>query len=187
MTFLHTLFARTLLAFALIAGAGAAVAGPMYHVDIDTTKYSGAGGLQLTFLGAGSADPLTASVSNLNGAFVGTPELVDVALDNGVLTFANSGFSEFFQEITLGGMFGFDVRFDGDLLGVGGTTFNVGLLGADDYLALSAVSITLAEGLPPVLTGSEFGSAAAVPEPSTLLSLFTGIGLLGFTLRRRVR
>jgi hypothetical protein len=190
MNFLQNLFARSLLAFALAASAGAALAGPTYHVNVDTNKYAdlGIGGFQLTFLTqGGQTDPLTATVSGLSGAFLDTPELTNVGTDNGVLTFSNDSFSEFFQLITLGGLFSFDVSFDGIPGGAGGTSLNVGLYGPLDVLELNAVNISLAAGEPISVVNGESGSATAVPEPSTLLSLFTGFGLLGFTLRRRVR
>lgn len=198
MTSIRSLFARVLLATALCATGTAAVAGPVYtyHVDLDTSKYAGLGfgGLQLTFLSAGMPDPLSATVRGLRGDFVGSPELYNVNVENGVMRFSSAEFNEFYQVVKLGGVFSFDVDFDGSFGGDGGTGLNVGLYDVDDVSfdliadpAPSAVFINFSTGEPAWVETIEGGSAVQVPEPSTLLSLFTGIGLLGFTLRRRKR
>ena len=193
MSIFKHLFSRAALAVALLAGMGAAWAGPSYHVAIDTTASAGDGYLQMDFLAFGATDPLTATVSQLQGAFTGTPELINVGSGaDGALTFNNAAFSEFFQSIALGGLFSFDLSFDGTPAGVGNTGFSVSLLnGAGDYLSFQAVQIGLDGNGTTVSADPAFASvtpaATDVPEPAELATLLTGLGLMGFTLRRRSR
>jgi hypothetical protein len=182
-----TLFSRALLVLALVSGS--VFAGPMYHVSISTRSFSGDGGLELTFAGAGT-DLSTATLSNFGGAF---GEVLDASgVTGGVdgTLSMSSAQSWLWQAVTFGGLFSFDIAFDGPASGVDGTTFAVNLTQGQDYLVAGAAQIDLLPGTEPVVTGSDIAlvtPAADVPEPSTLLSVFTGIGLLGFTLRRRAR
>ena len=192
MTNLNTLFSRALLALALLAGAGAAAASPIYHVALDTAGATGEGGLQIDFLPFATNDVLTATISGLSGAFTGTPELVNVTQSGGSYTFKSDAFSEFFQTITLGDKFGFDVTFGGLPTDGGSTGLTVSLIGATgDYLSYAAAQISLQQGSAPVVTVdpsvAAVTPAAAVPEPSDLLLVASGLMLLTWTQRRRVR
>lgn len=194
MTIFKHLFSRAALAFALLAGMGAAWAGPSYHVTLDTSASSGDGYLQLDFLAFGNVDPLTATLTNLQGAFTGTPDLANVTSGaNGSLTFSNDAFSEFFQSLMLGGQFSFDLSFGGTPAGSGTTGFTASLLnGAGDYLSFNAVQIGLnADGVTvatvPLASVTPAAVGADVPEPADWALVMSGLGLMGFALRRRVR
>lgn len=192
MTNLNTLFSRALLALALLAGAGAATASPIYHVALDTHGASGDGGLQIDFLPFGTNDVLTATISGLAGAFTGTPDLVNVTQSGGSYTLKSDAFSEFFQTITLGGQFGFDVTFAGMPTDGGTTGLTVSLIGATgDYLSFGAAQISLQQGSAPVVSVDPGVAAVTpanpVPEPSDLLLMASGLVLLTWTQRRRMR
>ena len=185
MTNLKTLFSRALLALALLGGA--ATASPIYHVALDTAGTSGDGYLQIDFLPFGTTDVLTATISGLDGAFTGTPDLANVTQSGGAYTLSSDAFSEFFQTITLGGKFGFDVTFGGVPRDAGSTGLTVSLLDAGfDYLALPAAQITLVAGeAPAVAVDPAFASVNAVPEPRDWLLVATGLILLAAMQRRR--
>lgn len=188
MTNLKTIFSRALLALALLAGAGVASASPIYHVALDTAGTGGDGFLQIDFLPFGTSDVLTATISNLEGAFDGTPDLVNVTQSGGAYTFASDAFSEFFQAIALGGTFGFDVSFGGVPTEGGSTGLSVSLLDAGgDYLSFQAAQISLAAGGPPaVATDPAFATVNAVPEPADWMLVVTGLVLLtALQLRRQ--
>jgi hypothetical protein len=185
MTNLKTLFSRALLALALLGGA--ATASPIYHVALDTAGTSGAGFMQIDFLPFATTDVLTATISGLDGAFTGTPDLVNVVQSGGSYTLSSDAFSEFFQSITLGGKFGFDVTFGGVPLDAGSTGLTVSLLDdAFNYLAFPAAQITLAAGeAPAVAVDPAFASVNPVPEPKDWLIVATGLVLLGALQKRR--
>lgn len=195
MTHLNKLFARTLVAAALLGAVGAASADVMYHVDINTAGFATGGAttgyLDLSFAGAGALDVLTATVSHLQGDFFNLPQLSDVGVNpDGSLLFDSSLFSDFYAQIGLGQVISFDVSFSGMPPDAGSANFAADLLNGDGSAYLSnAVSFALMpDSAPTVVTDAGVGSvqlAAAVPEPSMLLSLFTGLGLMGLTLRRR--
>jgi hypothetical protein len=181
---LKTLFSRALLALALLGGA--ATASPIYHVALDTSGTSGDGFLQIDFLPFGTTDVLTATISGLSGAFTGTPDLVNVTQSGGAYTLSSDAFSEFFQAITLGGTFGFDVTFGGVPLDAGSTGLTVSLLdGAFNYLAFPAAQISLVAGEAPAIAADPaFATVNKVPEPADWLLVATGLILLG-AMRRR--
>lgn len=192
MTNLNTLFSRALLALALLAGAGAAAASPIYHVALDTNGASGEGGLQIDFLPFATNDVLTATISGLSGAFTGTADLINVTQSGASYTLKSDAFSEFFQTITLGGQFGFDVTFGGLPTDGGSTGLTVSLIDATgNYLSYGAAQISLQQGSAPVVAVDPGVAAVtpvnAVPEPSDLLLVASGLMLLTWTQRRRVR
>lgn len=181
---LKTLFSRALLALSLLAGA--ASANPVYHVALDTTGTSGDGYMQIDFLPFATSDVATATISGLDGAFTGTPDLVNVVQSGGAYTFSTDAFSEFFQSITLGGTFGFDVAFDGAPADGGSATLSVSLLDSPTtYLAFPAAQISLAAGMPPAIDADPvFAAVSPVPEPADWMLVATGL-LLMTALRRR--
>ena len=183
------LFTRALLALTLLLGALPAFAGPTYKVAVDTASFSTARYLDLQFIGLGSAGPATAYVSNLSGAFTGfTPEgNVDGDLSSGFIFDNGGGFNAVLFDLTPGGLFQFDVRFDGSDFG-DGTTFSVGLLDeALENLLGAFVRIELMPGAPDVVDAPAGVDVAAVPEPSDWMLLATGLFLLGVTRRMQRR
>ncbi|WP_075795317.1 NF038129 family PEP-CTERM protein [Massilia putida] len=176
---------RALLALYLLAGA--ATASPVYHVALDTAGTSGDGFMQIDFLPFGTTDVLTATISGLDGAFTGTPDLVNVTQSGGAFTFSSDAFSEFFQSILLGGTFGFDVTFGGVPVNPGSTGLTVSLLdSAGGYLSFNAAQISLVAGEPPaVVVDPAFAAVNPVPEPADWLLVATGLMLLGAMRRRR--
>jgi hypothetical protein len=185
MTNMNTLFSRALLALSLLAGT--ATASPIYHVALDSTGTSGDGYMQIDFLPFGTTDVLTATISGLDGAFTGTPDLINVTQSGGTFTLKSDAFSEFFQSILLGGKFGFDVTFGGVPTDAGSTGLTVSLLDdAFNYLAFPAAQISLVAGAAPaVAVDPAFATVNAVPEPKDWLLVATGLILLGAIQRRR--
>lgn len=198
------LLGQCLLAAALASSALSAIAASTsYHVAVDTTGLSGTGSLDM-FLGSGTtALPLTATLSNFSAAF----GAVDLALSGdyavgpgGSFTLVNGlGYNDLTRFLALGGMVGFDVAFSGafiDTVGNEGGLFNVGLYDASGDLVgnpFGIASITLDATSPTTFTlAAEQGlatvsaiTASAVPEPSALLMMLTGLGLVGFMARRK--
>jgi hypothetical protein len=193
---LKYLISQALLGMALLGGAGMASAGATYHVDIDTTGFAagGTGYLDLNFASFGTADPLTATVTHLQGGFLGNPDTANVGIGaNGALTFTSALASDYFQQILLGRGISFDISFEGMPSEGASAGFTADLLNGDqtDYLA-RAVAFALQPGAAPTYetvagVATVQAASTAVPEPSILLSMATGIGMLGLLLRRRVR
>jgi hypothetical protein len=190
---LKNLFSRVLLALMLVTGASAALAGPMYRVSVDTSTLVGQGLLDFAFLGLDSAAPASAMLSNFSGDFGAGSFIEGEAsgdVTSGVVLGNGSGLNAFTQEVNLGGVFGFDVRF-GELGSSGdGTTLGVALytLGFGDYL-LSQGNLVSFELMPETAVGVSFDAAAVrvaeVPEPAALAMLMLGLGLMAFTVRQR--
>ncbi|WP_338681228.1 NF038129 family PEP-CTERM protein [Janthinobacterium sp. TB1-E2] len=195
---------RAVLAAVLAASSSLALAGPLgYHVEIDTSQFSGAGFLDFAFIAGNSPAPgASAVLSNFSGAF-GALESMEGNVSGslpGTLTFGNSGaYNDWFHNVTLGGKFGFNIVFGGDFLntaGNAGTTFGVGLLDTTGMAYLGNVNGNLVQfeltpmtgGLPASIAGSTYASIAsisAVPEASEWMMLTGGLALIGFALRRR--
>jgi hypothetical protein len=190
MTTLKTLLiyplSRALLALYLLAGA--ATASPIYHVALDTAGTSGDGFMQIDFLPFGTTDVLTATISGLDGAFTGAPDLSNVTPSGGTYTLKSDAFSELFQTILLGGKFGFDVTFGGMPSDAGSTGLTVSLLDSDgnSLSPEAAAQISLVAGEPPaVVVDPAFATVIPVPEPADWMLVATGLILLGAMQRRR--
>ncbi|WP_219117552.1 NF038129 family PEP-CTERM protein [Janthinobacterium sp. UMAB-56] len=203
-TKLHLTLRRAVLATLLAASSSLALADPLaYHVEIDTSAFSGAGFLDFAFIAGNSPAPgASATLSNFSGAF-GALESQEGSVSGslpGTLTFGNSGaYNDWFHNVTLGGKFGFNIVFGGDFLntsGNAGTTFGVGLLDATATSYLGNINGNLLQfeltplngGLPASIAGSTYASIAsisAVPEASEWMMLTGGLALIGFALRRR--
>lgn len=195
---------HAVLAAVLAGSSSVALADPLgYHVEIDTSQFSGAGFLDFAFIAGNSPAPgATATLSQFTGAF-GALETQEGSVSGsapGTLTFGNSGaYNDWFQNVTLGGKFAFNIVFGGDFLttaGNAGTTFGVGLLDATATSYLGNVNGNLLQfeltplngGLPASIAGSTYASIAsisAVPEASEWMMLTGGLALIGFALRRR--
>ena len=192
--------ARLLAATCMCLCAGAALAVPFvpfHHVDIDTsTLGTGTAYLGIDFLSVGGATPASATVANLTGALLGTPEASGSAtLDPaGILTFtSDAGGGDWFQAVQLGGHFGFDVSFLSSA-GSDGSTFSWFLFDDTHYLGVDGNlgSIELhpdapADALLTVAPDNAFSTVRAVPEPSTLLLVaLAGCGLMAARRGRRL-
>ena len=195
---------RAVLAALLAGSSSLALADPLgYHVEIDTSAFSGAGFLDFAFIAGNSPAPgASATLSNFSGAF-GALESQEGNVSGSVpgsLTFGNSGaYNDWFHNVTLGGKFAFNIVFGGEFLntaGNAGTTFGVGLLDASGTAYLGNVNGNLLQfeltpltgGVPASIAGSTYASIAsisAVPEASEWMMLTGGLALIGFALRRR--
>jgi hypothetical protein len=192
-TFKHRA-ARLLAATWMCLCAGAALAVPVHHVDIDTsTLGAGTAYLGLTFLSVDGATPASAAVTNLAADLLGVPVATGSVAGGppGALTFTSAaGGGDWFQAIQLGGHVGFDVSF---LFGAGsdGSTFSWSLFDDTHYLGVDGDlgSIALHPDAPPaerltIAPDNAFSAVRAVPEPSTLLLMALSGGML-VALRRR--
>ncbi len=203
MTNITSMLRKCLLAVTLAATALGAWAAPTsFHVNLNTaTLGAEAKYIDFLFSRAGTAPQVTATVSNLTGAFGSVFEqdgLVTLNA-NGSFSIGNGAAPGELNYIDFnaifGGNFGFDVSFDTAFLGdasLDGSQFSVSVLDADfapvgaDVLALfdlnsAGISTTSFGGLA-TITAID---ATSVPEPSSMLMMMTGLGLVGFTARRR--
>ena len=178
---------RLFAALALAMATGMAAAGPLYHVSIDTSAFSGTGWLDLQFNPGFDGTPATATLSNFSGALAAgmTPEVQGAVGSSlpGPVTFANStAFNALFQAVQLGGILGFDLEFLGT-----SSVFSVGLYGGDQVTALgnpdpftnSLVTFELGQGAdihdPALVTVAE---VVAVPEPPVCLLMAAALAAI---------
>jgi hypothetical protein len=192
---LKKILSRSLLAMALGA-CGSVFAAPVYHVTIDTSTLGNSNAVLDLELGAltGSAAPVTATLNHFMGAY-GASDFsggANGSIGSSVRLVNDAGYSGLLQSIMLGGLFSFDLSFDVGTGGLDGSSFTAMLYNADLTATLGMdtplVEIDLMPGQADIVSPvNAFAGVTAVPEPSTLLSMVTGLGLLGFGLRRRPR
>lgn len=185
---IHVFFARALVGLLLVTATGAALAGPIYRVSIDTGNWSGSGYLNLTLTGLSNATPVTATVSNFKGSF-GTESFTQgqVSGDVGSALSLVQGpsFNELLQSIDFGGIFSFDVRFEisPDLLD--GSNFGVALVNASQtaYAAGTSGDIAAIALMPGAADGlwaaQGLASVTEVPEPGSAAIVALGLLLAG--------
>lgn len=189
-----TFLRQCLLAVTLAATALGALAGPTsFHVNLNTSALAKPTYIDLFFSAASNAAPASATVSNFTGAF-GSVDYADGAVvfnADGSITIGNSPFSNMVGfKVLFGDTFGFDVSFNSDFLNgnsIDGSTFSVSALDAGlNPIGGPLVTFDLFGGAGiAVGADGQFASVTAVPEPSELLLMMTGLGLIGFVHRRR--
>jgi hypothetical protein len=195
-----TFVPQCLLACALFAH-GVAQAVPGYHVTVNTAAYTGQALMDFTFLANAGATPATAVLNNFVGAF--GPEFDRstgvTGLVPGLVALGNQGGGSYFtQWVSLGGLFGFDVHFDGDYAStanIDASQFNATLYSGDFGRYIGASGSFAAFELLPLSNGSPgqvlvsspngMGTVSAIPEPSGLF--VSGMVMLGLLQRRKRR
>jgi len=188
----------------MLLAHNAAHAIPTYHVSIDTAGLTGRGLMDFTFLANAGATPASAVLNNFSGAFGATFDRSAGAaggIPGGIVLGNQDGGDYLTQFVDLGGLFSFDVRFDGDFANtenVDESQFDATLYN-DDLTAYLGGAGSFAEfvlvpessGKPgTVLASSPTGLAsvarlAEVPEPSSPLLALTALGMLGLARSRR--
>jgi len=191
---MKALFLRAMLALSIALGAPVAMAGPIYHVSVDTSSLSGAGFLSLSMSGFDDSGTPKAFASNFSGNF-GADAFPQGDVSGNIIDGVHLGIAEVAnyldQAVTFGGLFSFDVRFDG-VLGDAASTFGVALLG-EDFMYVGGfgnlVDISLIpDGTINVdLLAPGLVSVAEVPEPGEWMLLATGLLLIGMTRRMQLR
>lgn len=204
---MHNIRNRAALCLATLAllASHAAQALPNYHVSIDTRSFSGPALLDFTFLANAGATPASATLANFSGAFGATfdasPGVAGALPASAVLGNQNGG-DYLTRFVQLGGWFSFDISFGGAFAtteNIDASLFAATLYNADlsGYIgeAGSLVEFSLlpqVDGTPGGI-GVTAGALASVneispvPEPSALLMLLGGLGLLGWQRRRQLR
>lgn len=178
-----------------------ALAGPMYHVTIDTSSLLETSGLLDFALTSNAASPDLTSVTltNFSGNFGAESgregDVTDIA--GGYAIGSGAGLSWLTRIVNLGGSFSFAVGFADSFGGIDGVGLAVSLFDADmtRYLGVDGplVSFELVPemgGEPSFVTVSAdnaLASVAEIPEPSELLLMLTGLAMLGLVSRRARR
>jgi hypothetical protein len=191
---LKSLLLHALVATSIFCGAGHASAGPLYHVVIDTRALSGSGGY-LDFLFAGPATPASpaATISNVAGLFDESDTFAwgnaQGSLASGLLL---GNADEFGEWLHFGGLLSFDLSFAGlGDPGAPGIDLSVALLDADQFSYApgtngNVATFSLQSGAPDDVTVDRgLATLTAIPEPSSLAQMATGLALLAGALRRR--
>lgn len=193
MHFLHTLTLRAMLAMALLCGAGQALAGPVYHVTINTTALAGQSGyLDFLLLGLSGAAPVEASITNFTGNFAASSFATGDAsgtVAGGLRIGNHKAWNEFGQWANFGGLFKFDVSFSGNTGNGPGSNLGIALLDAGfNYLGTASdlVTFALQPGTADVVSAdAALASVSTVPEPSAALLLALGAAVLLLSRRQR--
>jgi hypothetical protein len=197
MTNLKTFIRQCLLAVALAGMALGASAGPVnFHVNVNTATLNGPGLISFYFSKLGAAGPVTAKVTNIMGDAGAVTPTGEVTVDAGGFTIANGEPLLNFADVdaAFGGQFSFDIAFSGgfmDEAGLDSSTLFLSLLGTDygvlagDDFGVAQFNVLPGMGIAANAAFPQFVSISAVPEPSAMLMMFTGVGLVGFTARRR--
>ena len=200
---LKNFLSQCLVGLALLAN-NAAHAAPTYHVSIDTSGFTGQGLMDFTFLANAGATPATAVLNHFSGAFgAAFDRSADAAgsIPGGVVLGNQNGGNYVTQFVNLGGLFSFDVHFDGDFAvteNVDESQFDATLYNADlsGYIGGAGsfaefVLVPEINGNPgKVLASSPTGVAhvaqvAEVPEPSSPMLTLTALAMLGFMRGKR--
>lgn len=193
---LHFIFVRALVALLLTCGAGAALAGPIYRVSLDTGAWSGSGYLSLTLSGLSKEVPVSASLSNFAGSYGAasfTQGQVAGDVASTVSLVQGPSFNELLQQIDFGGLFSFDVSFTLAPGVLDGAVFGVALVdaGQSGYVAGTAGDIANIFLMPgqadALLTDARFVDISEVPEPGGGLLVALGLLLAGWSRARSVR
>lgn len=187
-----------MLAAAMFLGASPAIAGPVYHVSINTAGLGSATGLlDFSLLGTTDADVSMITLSNFTGLFgADAPTIGDVtATASGyAMSTSNAGQAFLTRAVALGGTFGFDLMFADSYTGTDAIAFTVSLY--DDafsaYLGVDGPLVQFdlypaAGNAPAYVVAFEDNALAAiseVPEPSDLLLMLTALAMLGVVARR---
>jgi len=201
MTNFTSFIQTAIFACAMALGATPAFAGPVYRVTIDTSSLAEASGLLDFALTSNDASPDLTSVTltNFSGDFgAGVTRGGDVSdIAGGYAIGSGAGLSWLSRFVNLGGSFGFNVGFADSFGGVDGVGLEVSLFDVDmtRYLGMDGplVSFVLvpAMGAEPsfvsVSADNALASVSAIPEPSELLLMLTGLAMLGFVTRRARR
>lgn len=194
------LFTHCLLTLAVCWG-GAAHAGPSYRVSVNTGAYNGQGLMDFSFLANAGVTPATAVLSNFSGAFGDEYERASgvIGAIPGMVTLDNQdGGTYLTQLVTLGGLFSFDVRFDGDFASIANlnaTQFNATLYNStlSEFIGVAG-SFAVFDLLPPangqpgqvLVSGpNALATVAQIPEPSSMLLVLAALALLGLVRHRR--